>query len=134
MERLGLRASPQATLKALLEALRGARLKGIRVYLITDWQDRREEARYAVLIRTPRKDFLTPDAFGPAFPGGKEALGKLLEFLEEQGVEQFYEVVLPRSTLYALFESDDQEVLAKVLASANPADKGLFLSATHSAA
>ncbi|MGQ9510905.1 MAG: DUF3197 domain-containing protein [Thermaceae bacterium] len=126
MERLGLRASPQATLKALLEALRGARLKGTRVYLITDWQDRREEARYAVLIRTPRKDFLTPDAFGPAFPGGKEALGRLLEFLEEQGVEQFYEVVLPRSTLYALFESDDQEVLAKVLASANPADKGRY--------
>ncbi|MGQ9753312.1 MAG: DUF3197 domain-containing protein [Thermaceae bacterium] len=126
MERLGLRASPQATLKALLEALRGARLKGTRVYLITDWQDRREEARYAVLIRTPRKDVLTPDAFGPAFPGGKEALGRLLEFLEEQGVEQFYEVVLPRSTLYALFESEVQEVLAKVLASANPADKGRY--------
>ncbi|KGQ22283.1 DUF3197 domain-containing protein [Thermus filiformis] len=127
MERVGLRASPQATLKALEEALRGVRLQEAKVYLITDWQDRRDQARYAVLVHTPKKDVLSLDAFGPAFPGGEEALARLLDFLRSQGASRFYEAVLPRSALYTLFEREDQEVLRAVMASANPADPGLYV-------
>ena len=123
---MGLRASPQATLKAIQEALRGVRLLDASVYLITDWQDQRDRARYAVLIHTPRRDILSMDAFGPAFPGGKEALGRLLAFLQAQGARRFYETVLPRSALYTLFETEDSEALRLVMASANPLDPALF--------
>lgn len=126
MERVGLRASPQATLKAIQEALRGVRLQDASVYLITDWQDQRDRARYAVLIHTPRRDILSMDAFGPAFPGGEEALGRLLAFLQAQGARRFYETVLPRSALYTLFETEDSEALRLVMASANPLDPALF--------
>lgn len=124
---MGLRASPQATLKAIQEALRGVRLQDASVYLITDWQDQRDRARYAVLIHTPRRDILSMDAFGPAFPGGEEALGRLLAFLQAQGARRFYETVLPRSALYTLFETEDSEALRLVMASANPADPTLFV-------
>ena len=123
---MGLRASPQATLKAIQEALRGVRLQDASVYLITDWQDQRDRARYAVLIHTPRRDILSMDAFGPAFPGGEEALGRLLAFLQAQGARRFYETVLPRSALYTLFETEDSEALRLVMASANPLDPALF--------
>ncbi|MER3536217.1 MAG: DUF3197 domain-containing protein [Thermus sp.] len=132
MERIGLRASPQATLKALQEVLRGVRLQDAKVYLITDWQDRREKARYAVFVHTPKKSVLSLDAFGPAFPGGEEALARLVEFLQAQGAGPFYEVVLPRSTLYTLFEMEDAEVLRSLMASANPADPGLYLEGAAS--
>lgn len=71
MERIGLRAAPRLTLEALKEALKGFRLPEAKVYLVTDWQDRREKARYALLLHGGKKDLLTPDAFGPAFPGGR---------------------------------------------------------------
>lgn len=126
MERVGLRASPQTTLKAIQEALKGVRLQDASVYLITDWQDQRGRARYAVLIHTPRRDVLSMDAFGPAFPGGGEALGELLAFLQAQGARRFYETVLPRSALYTLFEAEDSEALRPVMAAANPLDPALF--------
>ena len=94
MERVGLRAAPKLTLKALEEALRGVRLPEAKVYLITDWQDRRDRARYALLIHGGKKDLLTPDAFGPAFPGGEEALAELMALLLKGGARRFYEAVV----------------------------------------
>ena len=77
MERVGLRASPRITLEALKEALKGVRFPEAKVYFITDWQDRRHQARYALLIPGGKRDLLTPAAFGPAFQGGEEAHSEL---------------------------------------------------------
>lgn len=69
MERIGLRASPKLTLEALQEALKGVRFPEAKVYLITDWQDRRHQARYALLIHGGKKDLLTPRRLRPGLPG-----------------------------------------------------------------
>ncbi|WP_022798638.1 DUF3197 domain-containing protein [Thermus islandicus] len=127
MERVGLRSAPKATLEALKEALRGIRLPEAKVYLITDWQDRRDQARYALLVHTQRKDLLTPDAFGPAFPGGEEALSELVALLLERGARRFYEAVVSPGELTALLGYPTEEVLRRVNAIANPTDPGIYL-------
>jgi len=127
MERVGLRAAPRLTLEALKEALKGVRFPEAKVYLITDWQDRREEARYAVVIHGGKKDLLTPDAFGPAFPGGEAALSELVALLLERGARRFYEAVVSPGEMTALLELPPEELLRRVNAIANPADPGIYL-------
>ena len=61
-----MRAAPRVSLEALKAALGGLKLSEAKVYLITDWQDKRDQARYALLLHTGKKDLLVPDAFGPA--------------------------------------------------------------------
>ena len=127
MERVGLRAAPRLTLEALKEALKGVRFPEAKVYLITDWQDRREEARYAVVIHGGKKDLLTPDAFGPAFPGGEAALSELVALLLERGARRFYEAVVSPGEMTALLSLPPEELLARVNAIANPTDPGIYL-------
>jgi len=127
MERVGLRAAPRLTLEALKEALKGVRFPEAKVYLITDWQDRREEARYAVVIHGGKKDLLTPDAFGPAFPGGEAALSELVALLLERGARRFYEAVVSPGEMTALLSLLPEELLARVNAIANPTDPGIYL-------
>ncbi len=125
MERIGLRGAPRLSLEALKEALRKARLGDTRVYLLTDWQDHRDRARYALLLHG-RKDLLVPDAFGPAFPGGQEALAEAIAFLEALGARRFYEAVIPPGELGALLDGPPEALLARVLAAANPVDPALY--------
>ncbi|GAA5335602.1 MULTISPECIES: DUF3197 domain-containing protein [Thermus] len=127
MERVGLRAAPKLTLKALEEALRGVRLPEAKVYLITDWQDRRDRARYALLIHGGKKDLLTPDAFGPAFPGGEEALAELMALLLKGGARRFYEAVVSPGEMTALLDLPPEVLVQRVLAIANPTDPGIYL-------
>lgn len=127
MERVGLRAAPRLTLEALKEALKGVRFPEAKVYLITDWQDKRDQARYALLLHTGKKDLLVPDAFGPAFPGGEEALSELVAFLLERGARKFYEAVVSPGEMTALLDLPPEALLARVNAIANPADPGLYL-------
>ncbi|WP_347240793.1 DUF3197 domain-containing protein [Thermus sp.] len=127
MERVGMRAAPRASLEALKAALGGVRLSEAKVYLITDWQDRRDKARYALLLHTPRKDLLIPDAFGPAFPGGEEALSELVDLLLKGGARRFYEAVVSPGELTALLGYPTEEVLRRVNAIANPTDPGIYL-------
>lgn len=127
MERVGLRAAPRLTLEALKEALKGVRFPEAKVYFLTDWQDRREEARYAVVIHGGKKDLLTPDAFGPAFPGGEAALSELVALLLERGARRFYEAVVSPGEMTALLSLLPEELLARVNAIANPADPGIYL-------
>lgn len=94
MVRVGMRAAPRVSLEALKAALGGLKLSEAKVYLITDWQDKRDQARYALLLHTGKKDLLVPDAFGPAFPGGEEALSELVGLLLAQGARRFYEAVV----------------------------------------
>ncbi|WP_114312735.1 DUF3197 domain-containing protein [Thermus caldifontis] len=127
MERIGLRASPRITLEALKEALKGVRISEAKVYLITDWQDRRHQARYALLIHGGKKDLLTPDAFGPAFPGGEEALSELVDLLLRLGARKFYEAVVSPAELTALLGLPPEELIRRVNAIANPTDPGIYL-------
>ena len=127
MERVGLRAAPRLTLEVLKEALKGVRFPEAKVYFLTDWQDRREEARYAVVIHGGKKDLLTPDAFGPAFPGGEAALSELVALLLERGARRFYEAVVSPGEMTALLELPPEELLRRVNAIANPADPGIYL-------
>ncbi|GAA6756879.1 hypothetical protein QT17_07360 [Thermus sp. 2.9] len=127
MERVGLRAAPRLTLKALEEALRGVRLAEAKVYLITDWQDRRDKARYALLLHGGKKDLLVPDAFGPAFPGGEEALAELVRLLLQGGARRFYEAVVSPGEMTALLDLPPEELVKRVVAVANPTDPGIYL-------
>ncbi|WP_243027772.1 DUF3197 domain-containing protein [Thermus albus] len=127
MERIGLRGSPNLTLEALKEALKGVRISEAKVYLITDWQDRRHQARYALLIHGGKKDLLTPDAFGPAFPGGEEALSELVGLLLRLGARKFYEAVVSPAELTALLGLPPEELIRRVNAIANPTDPGIYL-------
>ncbi|WP_243093715.1 DUF3197 domain-containing protein [Thermus thalpophilus] len=127
MERVGLRAAPRLTLKALEEALRGVRLPEAKVYLITDWQDRRDKARYALLLHGGKKDLLVPDAFGPAFPGGEEALAELVRLLLQGGARRFYEAVVSPGEMTALLDLPPEELVKRVVAVANPTDPGIYL-------
>lgn len=129
MERIGLRSAPGITLEALREALKGLRLSEAKVYLITDWQDRRDKARYALLIHGGRRDLLVPDAFGPAFPGGEAALSQLVAFLLERGARRFYEAVVSPGEMTALLDLPPEALVARVNAIANPADPGIYLKA-----
>lgn len=127
MERVGLRASPRTTLEALKEALKGVRFPEAKVYLITDWQDRRHQARYALLIHGGKKDLLTPDAFGPAFQGGEEALSELVDLLLRLGAKRFYEAVVSPAEMTALLELPPEELVRRINAIANPTDPGIYL-------
>lgn len=127
MERLGLRSAPRVTLQALKEALKGVRFPEAKVYLITDWQDRRERARYALLIHGGKRDLLVPDAFGPAFPGGEEALAELMALLLERGARRFYEAVVSPGEMSTLLSLPPEELLARINAIANPTDPHIYL-------
>ncbi|WP_038059069.1 DUF3197 domain-containing protein [Thermus amyloliquefaciens] len=127
MERVGLRASPRLTLEALKEALKGVRFPEAKVYFLTDWQDRRPQARYAVVIHGGKKDLLTPDAFGPAFPGGEEALSELVELLLRLGAKKFYEAVVSPAELPELLDLPPEALIPRVNAIANPTDPGIYL-------
>lgn len=126
---VGLRAAPKETLEDLQQALRGASFERLIVTLVTDWQDQRGKARYAVFarggVKTPVLSF---DAFGPAFgAAGDDALAALVQWLQEKGVTHFYEVVLPPSEYAAVFVEDPEAVYQQLVAAANPTDPVLYL-------
>ncbi|RIH82079.1 DUF3197 domain-containing protein [Calidithermus roseus] len=126
---VGLRAAPRETLEDLQQALRSASFNRLVVTLVTDWQDQRNQARYAVFARGGLKaPVLSLDAFGPAFgKPGEEALATLVQWLREKGVTHFYEAVLPPSEYSALFLEDPEEVYKRLVAAANPTDPALYL-------
>lgn len=127
MEVIGIRGAPRETLEALQEALKGARFPDLIVTFVTDWQDQRKKARYAVLVRGGKHSVLTMDAFGPAFgPGGDQALAELVHWLQDKGVHKWYESVTPPSVYAALFEIDPEAVYRQLTANANPSDPTLY--------
>lgn len=128
MEIVGLRGAPQESLSALKEALRRVNFPEAVVTYITDWQDRRDQARYAVYVREGARRVLSLDAFGPRFgPQGVKALDALTRYFLEQGVSEFREAVVPPSRFAALFRLEEDELAKVLLAAANPADPSLYL-------
>jgi hypothetical protein len=128
MEVIGIRGAPRLTLPALLNALKQVNLSEATVYFLTDWQDRRAKARFAVLVRDGTESILSLDAFGPKFgAGGSKALQELTLWLIEQGVRDFKEAVIAPSEFAALFELDGNEASKLIGASANPTDPALYV-------
>ncbi len=131
METVGLRGAPRETFAALQEALKGVNLPEAIVVYITDWQDQRTQARYAVYILEGKRRVLSRDAFGPRFgPEGERALHELTRWLLEQGASQFKEAVLPPSEYAVLLEAEPSAAHLLLLASANPTDPALYLKPT----
>jgi len=131
MELVGIRAAPKETLVKLKEALKGVRFEEAIVTLVTDWQDQRARARFAVYVREGKQRVLSLDAFGPRFgPEGDDALRELMQWFLDRGVDVnlFREVVLPPSEYAVLFELDGDEVNQLLVAKANYADPKLYIN------
>ena len=127
LDLIGTRGAPRHTLEDLYQALKGARFPELIATFVTDWQDQRGKARYALLARWGQHAVLTMDAFGPRFGGeGDVALRELVEWLVSHGVIKFYETVLPPSEYSALFSLEPEEAITRVMASSNPADPMLY--------
>lgn len=128
MELVGTRGAPRETLADLKDALKGLSFDQAVVTLVTDWQDQRKNARYAVFVRDGSRRVLTMDAFGPRFgPEGDDALREMVEWFQARGVTHFYESVFPPSEYSSLFELDGAEANALLVATANPADPLLYI-------
>ncbi len=128
LEPIGLQGSPAETLEAVTQALKGFDIRQAVVIIIADWQDRRETARYAVLIRSHDQIVLTQDAFGPRYgQAGAEALTKLIMGLVERGAVQFKESVLAPHEFARLLEYPDARALLQIAANANPAGPELYV-------
>ncbi len=128
MELVGLRGAPRETLRALKEALKGVDFpEAVAIYL-TDWQDQRAHARFAIFVRQGKHRVLSRDAFGPRFgTEGDAALKDITLWLIERGVTEFREAVIAPSEYAALFELDDEEANKLIVASANPTDPALYV-------
>lgn len=128
MEVIGIRGAPKLTLPAFQNALKPVNLSEAAVYFLTDWQDQRAKARFAVFVREGKQSILSLDAFGPKFGAeGGRALQELTLWLIEQGVRDFKEAVIAPSEFAALFELDHEEASMLIGASASPTDPTLYV-------
>lgn len=128
MEVVGLRGAPQKTLLALKEALKGVDFPEATVTYITDWQDQRANARFAIFVREGKHRILSLDAFGPRFgAAGDAALREITLWFIERGVTDFKEAVVAPSEYAALFELEDQELERLIEATGNPTDPVLYI-------
>lgn len=128
MEVVGLRGAPRETLSALKEALKGVNFAEAVVNYLTDWQDQRAHARFAIFVHQGKHRILSLDAFGPRFgTEGDAALKDITLWLIERGVTEFREAVIAPSEFAALFELDDEEANKLIVASANPTDPALYV-------
>ena len=128
LEPIGLQGAPKETLEAIQQALKGFDIKHAVVTMISDWQDRRESARYAVLVRSHDHVALSEDAFGPRYgAAGTDALARLVSSLVERGAVNFKESVLAPHEFTRLLEYPDQHTLLQITANANPAGPDLYV-------
>jgi hypothetical protein len=128
MEVVGLRGAPQKTLQALKEALKGVDFPEAVVTYLTDWQDQRAQARFAIFVRQGKHRTLSRDAFGPRFGlEGDAALREITLWFIERGVTDFKEAVVAPSEYAGLFELEDEEAHKLIIACANPTDPMLYI-------
>ncbi len=97
------------------------------VTLITDWQDRRENARYALMLHQGTKTILTNEAFGPRYgQAGKAALSSLIAWLLEKGASNFKESILAPHEFARVLEDANPANLQRLAALANPSDPNIY--------
>lgn len=126
-----MRAAPNETLEALQEAVKGVKFDEAIVTMVTDWQDHRSNARYAIYVREDKHRVLTLDAFGPRFGSeGDDALRSAVQWFLQRGVkiDFFREVVLPPGEYSELFEMDGDKASQMLVIKANYADPKLYIN------
>ena len=97
------------------------------VTFITDWQDRRENARYALMLHQGAKTILTNEAFGPRYgQAGKAALSSLVAWLLENGASNFKESILAPHEFARVLEDANPANLQRLAALANPSDPAIY--------
>jgi hypothetical protein len=127
LDPIGMRGSPIETLNALREATRRADFDSSLIIYLTDWEDRRETARVAVLLRFASETIITEDAFGPRYgEAGKKALADLTTYLVDHGATNFKESVIAPHEFTRLLEYPTKEGLARVFANADPTDPEIY--------
>lgn len=128
MELVGIRGAPTETLSALKESLKGVDFAEAVVNYLTDWQDQRAKARFAIFVREGTHRVLSLDAFGPRFgTEGDSALREITLWFIERGVADFKEAVIAPSKYSALFELEAGEAAMLIAACANPTDPMLYI-------
>jgi Protein of unknown function (DUF3197) len=127
LDPIGMRGSPIETLNALREATRRADFDLSMIIYLTDWEDRRETARVAVLMRFPLETLITEDAFGLRYgEAGKKALADLTTYFVDHGATNFKESVIAPHEFTRLLEYPSSQNLARVFANADPTDPEIY--------
>lgn len=127
-EPLGVPGAPYDTLHAVQQAFAGTDVTGGQMIMITNQHGRRGHAQYAAMIRVPGHETeLTAPAFGPRFgEAGLLALRDLALWADKHGLVIKETVLSPGDFTRLVGEPDEAEVM-RLLASANPADKNIYI-------
>lgn len=124
----GLEGAPDETLGAVTSALKPFDLSAATVVLVTDWQDRRPDQRYSVLVQEGARTLVSADAFGPRFGApGTRALTALVRFLLDRGAVNFKESVIAPHEFGRLMDEPSGDDRRRLLAIANPVDPLIYL-------
>jgi Protein of unknown function (DUF3197) len=127
LDPIGTPGASMQTLEDLKLAAKNFDFTRTTVTLITDWQDRRENARYAFMLHQGPKTLLTGEAFGPRYGrAGQEALANLVAWLVERGATNFKESILAPSEFSRVLEEPNPANLQRLAASANPTDPNIY--------
>ena len=127
LEPVGFQGQPSATLEAFRAATKNLDLQHAEVIVITDWQDRRATARYAVLVHAQSKAVLSEDAFGPRYGvTGRTALRDLINGMHERGVVSFKERIIAPHEFSRMMEASPNGLVRSVNAGANPVDPRVY--------
>ncbi len=127
LDPIGSRGSPFETLKAIVETTKRLDLSSSTIVFVTDWEDRRETARIAVLMRFSTETIISQDAFGLRYKdAGKKALVALVDHLCQRGAQNFKESVIAPHEFTRLLEYPSSPNLARVFANADPTDPEIY--------
>ena len=127
LDPIGTSGASMETLEEVKLAAKNFIFAQTTVTLITDWQDRRENARYAVMLHQGTKTILTNEAFGPRYgQAGKAALSSLVAWLLENGASNFKESILAPHEFARVLEDASPANLQRLAALANPSDPSIY--------
>jgi Protein of unknown function (DUF3197) len=128
LDPIGSAGASMETLEEVKLAAKNLVFAQTTVTLITDWQDRRENARYALMLHQGAKTILTNEAFGPRYgQAGKAALSSLIAWLLEKGASNFKESIIAPSEFARMLEDANPATLQRLAALANPSDPNIYV-------
>ena len=126
LDPIGTSGASMETLEEVKLAAKNFVFAQTTVTLITDWQDRRENARYALMLHQGAKTILTNGALGPRYgQAGKAALSRLIAWLLEKGASNFKESILAPHEFARVLEDAIPANLQRLAALANPSDPSI---------
>ncbi len=127
---VGRLGAPRESLEELQQQLKPT--PAAKAVFITDWQGKREQARYAFLLEQGGQAQLAPPTFGPRYgEAGAQALRELVSWLEQQGVTNFKETVISPYDFQRLVWAAGPAQIQALLAAANPTDPAIYREVLH---